>query len=81
MSFGEYCEIPNYIINWKTRYFKCLFPEVIRAKGKRFVILKNQIKMKQLTGRLKEYTGGDKVEVVDYISLMLNSNLNLNYQY
>ena len=63
-SFGEYCmKFPITLLTGKRAASNACSPEVIRSKGKRFCYFEEPNSNERInTGRLKEYTGGDKIE-------------------
>ena len=63
-SFGEYCmKFPITLLTGKRAQSNACSPEVIRSKGKRFCYFEEPNENEQVNaGRLKEYTGGDKIE-------------------
>lgn len=63
-SFGEYCmKFPITLLTGKRAASNACSPEIIRSKGKRFCYFEEPNENEKInTGRLKEYTGGDKIE-------------------
>ena len=64
LSFGEYCmKFPITLLTGKRAASNACSPEIIRSKGKRFCYFEEPNENEKInTGRLKEYTGGDKIE-------------------
>ena len=64
LSYGEYCmKFPISLLTGKRAQSNACSPEVIRAKGKRFCYFEEPNENEKInTGRLKEFTGGDKIE-------------------
>ena len=63
-SFGDYCmKFPVTLLTGKRAASNACSPEIIRSKGKRFCYFEEPNENEKInTGRLKEFTGGDKIE-------------------
>jgi len=63
-AFGEYCmKFPITLLTGKRPQSNQCSPEVVKAKGKRFCYFEEPNQGEKINaGRLKEYTGGDKIE-------------------
>jgi P4 family phage/plasmid primase-like protien len=64
LAYGEYCmKFPISLLTGKRPQSNACSPEVIRSKGKRFCYFEEPNENEKInTGRLKEFTGGDKIE-------------------
>jgi P4 family phage/plasmid primase-like protien len=62
-SFGEYCgTFPSSLITQKRTAAESCNPVLVRAKGKRFVVLQEpEVNERINVGLMKELTGGDKI--------------------
>jgi P4 family phage/plasmid primase-like protien len=63
-AFGEYCmKFPITLLTGKRPQSNATDPAVVKAKGKRFCYFEEPNEGEKVNaGRLKEYTGGDKIE-------------------